>query len=172
MTIEQLLSWFVTNLATDISLKIVQIASVTLVAITVIFTIKSYLKMRRTEQIKIAHEFFKDYSSLEKESETLRQQGKGKEDPERADWASRYLNTIEWFSFLVNSKQIKDSKLIGFYSDIIDATHDEILPFYHTQEQIEKDDLYPELRKLYKRMHRRWFNLIGKQSQIQSQTKA
>jgi hypothetical protein len=96
--IEQLLDWFTTSLTIDIGLKLAQIISSSVVAITLAYTINGYLKMRTTEQIKIAHDFFKDYRELEKESATLREQGKVRD--ERMDWASRYLNTIEWFSFL------------------------------------------------------------------------
>jgi alanyl-tRNA synthetase len=133
----------------DLTLRIAQIVGSSVVAITVIYTIKSYLKMRKTEQIKMAHEFFRDYRDLQKESARLKEQGKVKD--ERMDWAERYSNTIEWFSFLVNSKQITDSKIIGFYQEIVKSTYEKIVPFYYDkkQKEIEEGSLFPEMRKLY-----------------------
>jgi hypothetical protein len=91
--IDNILNQISTDSLPEFILKIVQIASSIVVAITIFFTVKSYRKMRRTDQIKLAHDFFKDYRELQKESDTLSQQGKVKD--ERMDWAERYLNTIE-----------------------------------------------------------------------------
>jgi hypothetical protein len=149
MMMEQLLNWFTTNLTIDFALRLAQVISSSVVAITVYYTIKSYLKMRKTEQIRMAHEFFNDYRDLEKESADLTEQGKVKD--ERMDWAERYCNTIEWFSFLVNSRQITDPKIIRFYEEIINATYEKIIPFYYTdkKKEIEAGTLFPELRELY-----------------------
>jgi hypothetical protein len=148
--IDNILNQISTDSLPEFILKIIQIASSIVVAITIFFTVKSYRKMRRTDQIKLAHDFFKDYRELQKESDTLSQQGKVKD--ERMDWAERYLNTIEWFSFHVNTEEITDPRLIGFYEKIILVSKEKILPFYYTQNQIEEDNLYPELQELYENL--------------------
>jgi hypothetical protein len=88
-------------------LQIVQIIASIVVAITLFFTTKTYFKMRNTEQVKISHDIFKLYTELEKESANLSEQAKPLE--ERKDWSSRFFNTLEWVSLLVNSKEIKNT---------------------------------------------------------------
>jgi hypothetical protein len=145
--IYNILSQISTDPLTDFILKVAQISASIVVAITIFFTVQSYRKMRRTQQIKVAHDFFIDYRELQKEIAALYQDGKVKD--ERMDWAERYLNTIEWFSFLVNTGEITDPRLIGFYEKIILVSTEKILPYYFKQEKIENDNLYPELRDLY-----------------------
>jgi hypothetical protein len=106
--------------------------------------------MRNTEQVRISHDLFKLYLELEKESAELRE--KGKELKERKDWASRYFNTLEWFSLLVNSQEIKNERLIGFYEPLIIGSCEQILPKHFSESEIKEDYIFPELQDLYENL--------------------
>jgi hypothetical protein len=62
--------------------------------------------MRMTDQIKLAHDFFKDYRELKKQSARLHEQGIPVN--QRKDWAEDYFDTLEWFAYLINTEQIKN----------------------------------------------------------------
>jgi hypothetical protein len=55
-----------------------------------------------------------------------------KTQQQRMDWASRYFITLEWFSYLVNTKEITNPRLLGFYDSIILDSYEKILPKYYT----------------------------------------
>lgn len=144
------LSQFATNPVLDFFLKVATISTGVVVAITIVINYKSYNKMRMTDQIKLAQDFFRNYRDLQKESEQDHKQAKPKD--ERMDWAERYFNTLEWFSYLVNTEQITNPRLIGFYEKLIVKSREIILPQYYTQEEIDRKNLYPELRELYDKL--------------------
>ena len=103
--------------------------------------------MRHTEQVKISHDVFKMYLDLEKESAKLNEEGKKPE--QRIDWASRFFNTLEWVSLLINSKEITNERLIGFYQPIINSAYNDILPKYYSKNEVDKEYIYPEFQQLY-----------------------
>jgi hypothetical protein len=39
-------------------------------------------------------------------------------------WDNRLFNWLEWFSYLVNEKQIKNKKLIRYFEDVIKGYYD------------------------------------------------
>ncbi len=106
------------------------------------------------DQIKLAHDFFKEYREFKKQSAELNKQENAelnKEDKssdERKDWAEDYFNSLEWFAYLVNTKQIKNERLISMFEEIIFDAWDKILPRYFTEDERREDDFYRELNKL------------------------
>ena len=126
------------------------IVPIIVVAITLYFTARTFFRMRNTEQVKISHDLFKLYLELEKESAELREEGK--ELKERKDWASRYFNTLEWFSLLVNSKEITNDRLLGFYKPLIISSCEEILPKHFSESERKEDNFFPELQELYENL--------------------
>jgi hypothetical protein len=144
---EQILDQVTNNPVTSFSLALAQIISSSVVAIALFFTIKNYLKTHTTEQVKIAHDIFSQYEELLKEYGILREQGKVRE--ERKEWASRYCRLIEWFSFLVNTEQITNPRVIGFYEETITKAYDIVVPGYFGQ---DVDARFPELSDLYKNL--------------------
>ena len=64
------------------------------------------------------------------------------------------FNTLEWLSFLVNSRKIKDDEIIGFFKDAIIEWYEKIFleEYYITKEQVNDSNEYKEFKKLYKRL--------------------
>jgi hypothetical protein len=81
---------------------------------------------------------FKDLSEIQRELH--------REGFDSTDWDARFFNTLEWFSFLINEKTIKDAKTKAFFKEALIDWHDNLL-----SEEIKHDPKkYPEFKKLYK----------------------
>jgi hypothetical protein len=131
----------------EIILSIATIVSSSILVFTLVYNIKSYSKMRMTDQIKLAQDFFKDYREFKKQSEEF-----DKSDTptaQRKDWAEEYFNSLEWFAYLVNTEQIKNQRLISMFEVIIRDAWEKIRPKYFTEAEKKEDDFYPELNELY-----------------------
>ncbi len=68
-----------------------------------------------------------------------------------SQWISGYFDTWEWYSFLVNHKEIKCEGLKNYFKDSVIRAHDEILQEYGDDEE-KRDDtaIYKEFKDLYK----------------------
>ncbi len=108
--------------------------------------------MRKTDQIKLAHDFFLLHKELQEKRALLEQEDKPKEGEEWQEWAERFFDNLEWFSYLVNSEQIKDPRLLAFYEQIILVSHEKGLPTFYSEEKRKKKNFYPELRELYDKL--------------------
>jgi hypothetical protein len=135
----------------EIILSIATFVSSSILVIALIVNIKSYNKMRMTDQIKLAHDFFKDYRELKKESVRLHEQAIPRN--QRMDWAEDYFDSLEWFAYLVNTEQIKNPRLIGMFKELIRNSCEQILPEYYPDEkERQQDNFYPELDELYRKL--------------------
>ena len=116
-----------------------------------IFAIKSYNSFRNAEELKLVESIFNDLRELERQKYQL--PTAPTENEKLKDWASLFFNTLEWFSFLVNSNKIKDDKTIDFFKDAVINWYDELFldPDYIELWQVEDKKQYPELKKLYKK---------------------
>jgi hypothetical protein len=64
------------------------------------------------------------------------------------EWYERYFNTWEWFSYMVNKKQIRDEKLKGFFKNDALTTYEHTFEPHYGKEKIDiNPELYPEYRK-------------------------
>lgn len=115
-----------------------------------IFAIKSYNSFRNAEELKLVESIFDDLRELERQKYKL--PTVPTENEKLKDWASLFFNTLEWFSFLVNSNKIKDHKTINFFKDAVLDWYDELFldSDYIETWQTENSKQYPELKKLYK----------------------
>jgi hypothetical protein len=120
--------------------------------ITLVITILTYLKMRKTEQIKLAHDFYQLHKDLQEKRAKLENLSKPKSGAVWQEWAERYFDNLEWFAYLVNSKQIKDPRLLAFYEQVILVSYKKGLPTFYSEEKIKEKNFYPELRELYEKL--------------------
>lgn len=123
-----------------------------------IFTARAFLHQQKSDQIKLAESVFKDLRLLEKEQSDLNTEIMKKgttdflgtdADRLRADWRSRFFNTLEWLAFLINENELSNAKIVGFYKEAIIDWYEEI--FLKQASENERNDAkqYPELKKLY-----------------------
>ena len=109
----------------------------------------SYRSFRNAEEIKLAESIFKDLRDLEKKKYELPTEPT--EIEKYKDWASLFFNTLEWFSFLVNKKKIKDNKIPEFFKQAIMAWYEDIFldEYYIDKSQVDNPEEYPEFKQLY-----------------------
>jgi hypothetical protein len=121
--------------------------------VALIITYFTFRNFGESEEIKLAESVFKDIRMLEDKKSDLPGYQSIYEDKYK-DWASLFFNTLEWFSFLVNSRKIKDDKIIGFFKDAIIEWYEKIFleEYYITKEQVNDSNEYKEFKKLYKRL--------------------
>jgi uncharacterized protein YutD len=108
------------------------------VAFALWYTIKTFSWAKRADQIKLAEGVFKDLREMQRELH--------RDAFDSTDWDTRFFNTLEWFSFLINAKTIKDTKIKSFFKEALIDWHDNLL------QNKDKNDptKYPEFKKLYK----------------------
>ncbi|MFZ0895865.1 MAG: hypothetical protein WAZ77_15330, partial [Candidatus Nitrosopolaris sp.] len=79
-----------------------QVIASAAVAVALWYTINTFSWAKRADQIKLAEGVFKDLREMQRELH--------REGFDSSDWDARFFNTLEWFSFLINEKTIKDTK--------------------------------------------------------------
>jgi len=73
---------------------------------------------------------------------------------EKEGWDDVLLNTLEYYSFLVNHNVIQEKKYATFYDDMIIQYHDEILVKHHP-DQYKDPKQFEELKKLYLKINKK-----------------
>lgn len=119
------------------------------------FTIGSFRRIRKTEEVRLAESVFKDIRALEKDLSDI---NAIPEDPDMRDaearrknsWRSQFFNTLEWLSFLVNEHKIKDKKVIKFFKPAIMKWYDDIFVQYMGNAVTDPEE-FPEFKKLYEK---------------------
>jgi ABC-type bacteriocin/lantibiotic exporter with double-glycine peptidase domain len=131
-------------------LSIIQIIVGIVVAATFYFTIRTFRQANNAEQIKLADNF--QQAILEYEQETAELKRNNTFEQERKYWEYRLFNRIEWYSFLVNKKHIRDRDIIEFFHGYITSVYDKILnlPLYESDKNNPKR--LPEFKALYERL--------------------
>lgn len=128
------------------------------------FTYRAFKRVGKTEQIKLAEKINDSLLKLDEKMDEIKE---GDEDA-IALWDSRRLNTLEWYSFLVNEDQITDKKIQKYFEDAVISDFKEYFLENEDVPSLKKNDLkiYPELRKLYNKLTaERSPSSEGKQSQ-------
>ena len=99
------------------------------------------------KRLKLVESIFNDLRELERQKYQL--PTAPTENEKLKDWASLFSNTLEWFSFLVNTNKIKDDKTIDFFKDAVIDWYDELFldPDYIEPWQTEDKKQYPELKE-------------------------
>jgi hypothetical protein len=123
---------------------VLQLAPIAISTLAIIFTALTFHRVRNTEQAKIGGDLSKELTQLDAELVKIKKDNGN----EMEMWDARVFNRLEWYSFLVNKKEIRDKKVINFFKRTVIRYYDGMLP------QEDKDDemKYPELKKLYNRL--------------------
>jgi len=114
-----------------------------------LLTIITIRRNNEARQLEMLRGVFADILDLEKE---LYNKYASSNEDEKKKWDSLLFNSIEFFAFLVNNRYVSDERMIGFFRDAIVGWYEGIFLSHHSQKDISNENLYPEMRKLYKRM--------------------
>ena len=95
----------------------VQIITAGIYAIALFYTIVTFRRTKRLDQITLSNNIFNDLRDLDRE---LAEIPSGSQyDNARSPWYSRTFNTLDWLSFLINEKVINERKMIEYMKPII-----------------------------------------------------
>ena len=67
------------------------------------------------------------------------------------NWDFQFFNQLEWFSFLINEKKLKDEKLINFFKPAVIDWYDNMFVKHFEKSVIEDSEQFEEFKKLYKK---------------------
>ncbi|HKR74825.1 MAG TPA: hypothetical protein VJR94_12030 [Candidatus Nitrosocosmicus sp.] len=127
----------------------IQIISAVIYAGALFFTIITFRRTKRLDQISLSENIFKELRNLDLE---LSKVPIGSQyDDIRKQWYLRIFNTLNWLSFLINQKIIMDKKIIDHLKpDIIRYYEETFLDNIRIDERDSK--FYHEFVKLYRMM--------------------
>jgi hypothetical protein len=129
-----------------ISSEYIQIISAGIYAMALFFTIVTFRRTKRLDQISLSDDIFKELRNLDLE---LAKVPLGSQyDDARSQWYSRIFNSVDWLSFMINEKVINDKKLIEHMKPVVIRYYEDM--FLKNASADERDSrLYQEFKNLY-----------------------
>src|SRR5437867_5022165 len=124
------------------------------------FAARILVHQQKQDQVKLIESVFKDVRDLQREYAEEKRKPQTADiygmdfDSFSRDWDSRFFNTLEWLSFLINSRHVKDKKLINYFRPSIIAWYDEVFAKHASADVINDPTQYEEFKKLYRKLKR------------------
>lgn len=88
----------------------IQIIVAIIYAVALYYTVITFKRSKELDQIRVTETIFNDIRQLDRELSKLR--SSSQDDQVRKELYSRILNTVDWLSFLINTKVITDKRMI------------------------------------------------------------
>ena len=88
----------------------IQIIVAIIYAVALYYTVITFKRSKELDQIRVTETIFNDIRQLDRELSKLR--SSSQDDQVRKELYSRILNTVDWLSFLINTKVITDRRMI------------------------------------------------------------
>jgi hypothetical protein len=125
----------------------IQIIAAAIYAIALFYTIVTFQRSKRIDQIASLGDVMKELRDVDRELAKI--PSGPRFDEVRSPWFSRMFNSLEWLSFMINEKIMTDKKLVEYIKPVIISYYDDT--FLKSASTIERDsDNYPQFKKLYK----------------------
>ena len=90
----------------------IQIVVAIIYAVALYYTVKTFKRSKELDQIRVTETIFNDLRQLDRELSSLPTGAQNEQ--ERKEHYSRILNTVDWLSFLINTKVITDRRMIEY----------------------------------------------------------
>jgi hypothetical protein len=100
---------------TDVLTDYVIIIALFITLSSVIYAVKTYTRNRKLEQIKLLDGILKELKEMQKELTYLVKEPNN--EFKLNDWDNRFFNTCDWLAFLINEREVKDTKLENYFKD-------------------------------------------------------
>jgi len=124
----------------------VQIITAGIYAIALFYTIVTFRRTKRLDQITLSNNIFNDLRDLDRELAKI--PSGSQYDNARSPWYCRTFNTLDWLSFLINEKVINERKMIEYMKPIIFRYYEDT--FLKNASVDEKDSKsYQQFKILY-----------------------
>jgi hypothetical protein len=132
-----------------ISTDFIQIIVAIIYAVALYYTVRTFKRSKELDQIRVTETIFNDLRQLDYQLSSL--QAGSQNDRTREEHYSRILNTVDWLSFLINTKVITDRRMIEYMKPTL---------FRHYQNTFVQNILtderysssYLQFKKLYQKM--------------------
>jgi hypothetical protein len=125
----------------------VQIATAGIYSIALFYTIVTFRRTKRLDQITLSNNIFSDLRDLDRELAKI--PSESQYGDARSQWYSRLFNSVNWLSFMVNEKVISDNKMVEHIKAIIVRYYEDA--FLKNASVDERDTKsYQEFKKLYR----------------------
>jgi hypothetical protein len=127
----------------------IQIIVAVIYAVALYYTVITFKRSKELDQIRVTETIFNDLRQLDRELSTL--QSDSHDDQWRKELYSRILNTVDWLSFLINTKVITDRRMIAYMKPTLIQYYQD--PFIQNMLADERySNSYHQFKKLYQRM--------------------
>src|SRR5215218_5705130 len=124
----------------------IQIIVAAIYAITLFYTIVTFQRSKRVDQITSLGDVMNELRDVDRE---LAKIPSGSQfDDARNSWYFRMFNSLEWLSFMINERMITDKKLIEYIKPMIISYYEDT--FLKSGSASERDSSrYQQFKKLY-----------------------
>ena len=127
----------------------IQIIVAIIYAVALYYTVITFKRSKELDQIRVTETIFNDIRQLDQELSKLR--SSSQDDQLRKELYSRILNTVDWLSFLINTKVITDRRMILYMKPtLIQYYQDSFVQSMLADERYSNS--YHQFKKLYQRM--------------------
>jgi len=127
----------------------IQIIVAIIYAVALYYTVITFKRSKELDQIRVTETIFNDLRQLDRELSTLPLSSQ--DDQGRKELYSRILNTVDWLSFLINTKVVTDRRMIAYMKPtLIQYYQDTFIQNMLTDER--NSNSYQHFKKLYQRM--------------------
>ncbi|MDW0154362.1 MAG: hypothetical protein QOK84_08880 [Nitrososphaeraceae archaeon] len=127
----------------------IQIIVAIIYAVALFYTVLTFKRSKELDQIRVTETIFNDIRQLDRELSKLR--SSSQDDQVRKELYSRILNTVDWLSFLINTKVITDRRMISYMKPtLIQYYQDAFVQNMLADERYSNS--YHQFKKLYQKM--------------------
>lgn len=127
----------------------IQIIVAIIYAVALYYTVITFKRSKELDQIRVTETIFNDLRQQDRELSTL--PSNSQDDQGRKELYSRILNTVDWLSFLINTKVITDRRMIAYMKPTLIQYYQDI--FVQNMLADERySNSYDDFKKLYQRM--------------------
>lgn len=127
----------------------IQIIVAIIYAVALFYTVLTFKRSKELDQIRVTETIFNDIRQLDRELSKLR--SSSQDDQVRKELYSRILNTVDWLSFLINTKVITDRRMISYMKPtLIQYYQDTFVQSMLADERYSNS--YHQFKKLYQKM--------------------
>ena len=127
----------------------IQIIVAIIYAVALYYTVITFKRSKELDQIRVTETIFNDIRQLDRELSKLR--SSSQDDQVRKELYSRILNTVDWLSYLINTKVITDRRMILYMKPtLIQYYQDTFVQSMLADERYSNS--YHQFKKLYQIM--------------------
>lgn len=128
----------------------IQIIVAIIYAVALFYTVLTFKRSKELDQIRVTEPIFNDIRQLDRELSKLRSSSQD-DQVRKEELYSRILNTVDWLSFLINTKVIIDRRMISYMKPtLIQYYQDTFVQNMLADERYSNS--YHQFKKLYQKM--------------------